>query len=79
MVSDDDTEPREPRVFRSRPLEFRDPEDDEISTAIEQMAREKPSWGRRQILEAVRVSGLKLEEAHVNYVLREHNLPNLDL
>jgi hypothetical protein len=79
MVPDDDTEPREPHVFRSRALEYRDPEDDEISTAIEQKARKNPTWGRRRILETLRISGLKLEEAHVNYVLHQHNLPNLDL
>jgi hypothetical protein len=79
MVSDDDTEPREPRIFRSRPLDFSDPQDDEIRTAIEQKARRNPSWGRRRILETLRDGGLKVEEAHVNYVLREHNLPNLDL
>jgi hypothetical protein len=50
MVPDDDTEPREPDVFRSRALEYRDPEDDEISTAIQQKARENPTWGRHKAI-----------------------------
>jgi hypothetical protein len=79
MVSDDDTEPREPIVFRSQPVDFLDPDDEEISTAIVQLARQEPSWGRRRILETLWDRGFKIEQAHVNHVLRKHDLPNLYL
>lgn len=77
MVSDDDTEARDPIVIRSQPFDFRDPEDEEISTAIKQLARQEPSWGLRRIFETLRDRGFKLEQAHVNHVLRENELPNL--
>ncbi|MDI6103759.1 hypothetical protein QLQ12_34610 [Actinoplanes sp. NEAU-A12] len=79
MVSDDDTEPRDPNVFPPRPHEFRDPADDKIETLIVQLARQEPDWGRRWILEALRRRGFTLDQAHVDHVLRKYGLPNLDL
>jgi hypothetical protein len=79
MVGDDDTEWRDPKLIPTGPTDFTDPQDDKISEAIKNLARRQLTWDRWQILDNLRRDGHQLDEAHVNFVLRKNNLPNLNL
>lgn len=73
MVHDDDDPAGRPKIRSTEePQPMTPPANGAIRDAILKVAREHPNWGRLAIRETLEIEyGLHIDQAVVNYVLRE--------
>ncbi|GIE88885.1 hypothetical protein [Actinoplanes regularis] len=78
MVDDDDIQPRDSAEipWNLPPREFVPPPSGEVRSAILALAR-RWACDRFTIYDTLKAEFPSLRQAHVNYVLREHDLPHL--
>jgi hypothetical protein len=81
VVYDDDSRPPETSWIDpdGEPLPTAPPRNADIRRAILEVAHDNPHWGPLTVYEELVRLGYDIEEAEVNYVLIEYDLPNLRL